>query len=370
MYMMVNRTRVMAAVSLLIPLLSVAVVEDQKNWDDFYPPPDAEFDWIQLTSGEWLKGDLKVLYNYTLEFDSDELDLLKFDFDDVEQLRTRNAQTILVETGDGQTRLITGTLHLKHDHVEVWQQGMPRNIDRDQLISIADGSQSEWDLWSGMASLGVNARSGNTESVDTTVMANIKRRSARMRFITDYLSNYSKSESDTIANNQRLNSYYDWFLTSRFYWRVLSFEYFRDPFSNIQGQYSIGTGVGYDLIRNARTEWTLNSGLGYQFQRLDSVAAGEDKNSDYPYASLGTRIDHELTDTIDFLFDYSLRLLNDKNGLYTHHMVTKLSFDLVYDLDLDVSVIWDRIEKPAPNDQGIEPKPDDYQMVVSLAYDF
>jgi hypothetical protein len=35
------------------------------------------FDWIQLTSGEWLKGELKVLYNDSLEFDSDELDLLK-----------------------------------------------------------------------------------------------------------------------------------------------------------------------------------------------------------------------------------------------------------------------------------------------------
>ncbi len=35
-------------------------------------PPSAlpeKFDWIQLTSGEWLKGDLKALYEDTLEFD-------------------------------------------------------------------------------------------------------------------------------------------------------------------------------------------------------------------------------------------------------------------------------------------------------------
>ena len=46
-----------------------------KPWAPPPPPPD-EFDWIQLTSGEWLKGDFKVMYDYVIEFDSDELDLL------------------------------------------------------------------------------------------------------------------------------------------------------------------------------------------------------------------------------------------------------------------------------------------------------
>ena len=48
-------------------------------WDRFVPPPDNRFDWIQLKSGEWLKGDLKAMYNYSLEFESDELDRLELD---------------------------------------------------------------------------------------------------------------------------------------------------------------------------------------------------------------------------------------------------------------------------------------------------
>ncbi len=71
-----------------------------------------------------------------------------------------------------------------------------------------------------------------------------------------------------------------------------------------------------------------------------------------------------------FFFDYSLRWLNEDNGQYTHHMVTTFSFDLVKDLDLDVSFIWDRIEKPQAASDGTLPKQDDYQIVVSLAYDF
>ena len=48
----------------------------ESPWDKFVPPPDDKFDWIQLTSGEWLKGELKFLYDFQVEFDSDKLDLL------------------------------------------------------------------------------------------------------------------------------------------------------------------------------------------------------------------------------------------------------------------------------------------------------
>lgn len=66
--------------------ISVSVSADKEAWSNFAPPEDKKFDWIQLNSGEWLKGKIKVMYNYTLEFDSDELDLLELDMDDVKQI--------------------------------------------------------------------------------------------------------------------------------------------------------------------------------------------------------------------------------------------------------------------------------------------
>jgi len=63
-------------------------------------PPSAlpeKFDWIQLTSGEWLKGDLKVLYDDKLEFDSDELDLLELDWEDVKQVRGHKLHSVRFE---------------------------------------------------------------------------------------------------------------------------------------------------------------------------------------------------------------------------------------------------------------------------------
>lgn len=341
-------------------------------WDAFMPPPDTAYDWIQLTSGEWLKGEFKVLYDYVIEFDSDELDLQKIDFEDVKRLRTRAMKTVLIqgEGGRRDTDILRGMLEIKGDHVVLRRSEHEVEVSRDKVISIADGRQRERDYWSGMLSIGVNTRGGNTETTDTTVMANLKRRTAASRFNADYRANYSSTGETETANNQRLNGAYDKFLTAKFYWQVLAAEVYRDPFSNIDRQYSLGTGVGYDLIRTSRTEWTVGAGVGYQEQRFVSVEVGSDSTSSSPYGTFSTRLDYEVSGNLDFLYDYSLRWLNEDNGLYTHHMLTTFSFDLISDLDLDVSMIWDRIEKPQAASDGTLPKQDDYQLIVSLAYEF
>lgn len=344
-------------------------------WDAFVPPADSEFDWLQLTSGEWLKGDFKVMYDFTLEFDSDEMDLQEFDFDDVAQLRTRAMKSIFLEGEDGprDTSILRGVLVIKGDQVTLIRSEHEVSIPRDRVISIAGGKQRERDYWSGMASIGFNTRGGNTETIDATVMANLKRRTARTRFNADYLANYSEASQIDTADNQRLSAYFDWFFTGRFYWKTIEAEYYRDPFSNIGGQYSGSTGFGFDFIRTARTEWTINAGLGYQTLRYESVQAGDPDSSDSPFFTAGTKFDYELTGDIDILYDYSMRRLNTANGLYTHHMLATISFDIIGDLDLDVSIIWDHIAEPTPiDDAGVitVPEQDDYQLIVSLAYDF
>ena len=341
-------------------------------WKAFAPPPDSEFDWLQLTSGEWLKGDLKVMYDFKLEFDSDEMGLQEFDFEDVEQLRTRTMKSVFLE-GEGGPRdssILRGLLVIKGDQVKLIRSEHEVVIPRERVVSIAGGKERERDNWSGMASVGVNLRGGNTETIDTTIIANLKRRTARTRFNADYLANYSANKQVNTANNQRLSGYFDWFFTSRFYWKTVEAEYYRDPFSNIGGQSSFSSGAGYDLIHTPRTEWTFNMGAGYQNLRFDSVQAGDPSSSSSAFFTSGSHLDYELTGDIDLLYDYSMRLLNTDNGQYTHHMLGTVSVDLIGDLDLDVSIIWDRVEKPQLDDAGNRPEQDDYQLIVSLAYDF
>lgn len=377
-----------AAIAVLMFGSAFAEEEKKMSWDDFAPPPDKKFDWVQMNSGEWLKGEIKVMYSFMLEFDSDELDLLELDMEDVKQIRSAGNQRILVETGRRDTEVMQGKLVVDGEKVQLTKKdGTVVDIKRVDLVSIAGGSTSEWDNWSGNISFGLTLRGGNTETADLNNSINIRRRTAMTRLNVDYLATYSeaaaidsttgeKTTAET-ANNQRLNGYFDWFLTSRLYWQILNAEWYRDPFVNIANQYSLSTAVGYDFIRTSRTEWTFNVGAGYQETQFDSVQAGEDDKSDSPFGTIGTRLDHEISGDLDFLFDYSARFLNQNSGTYTHHLVTTLSYELIADLDIDLSFIWDRIEDPTPIETDPGPPPvlstpeqDDYQIIVSIAYDF
>jgi len=63
-------------------------------------PADDSFDWIQLKSGEWLKGKLRAVEKRTLKFDSDEFDDVEFDWKDVRRVRSSRPKDLRLVTGE------------------------------------------------------------------------------------------------------------------------------------------------------------------------------------------------------------------------------------------------------------------------------
>ena len=124
-------------------------------------------------------------------------------------------------------------------------------------------------------------------------MANVNRRAARSRTMASYIGNFSQVGATETANNQRLTGTTDFLFSIRAYWRIIELEYYRDPFSNT-----------------------------------------------------------EITNRVDFLADYSFRILNERSGEYTHHALAKISTDITSNLDVDISFIWDRILNPQATDDG------------------
>ena len=341
-------------------------------WDKFVPPPDDKFDWIQLTSGEWLKGELRVMYNFSLEFDSDEMDLQTFDWEDVKQIRSAGAQSIRVEPEDGigEPSTAIGQLNLVGNKATVSSGDQAIEFERNQIVSIAKGSTKEVDLWTGEISLGVNIRSGNSDLVDSSFIANAKRRTADNRFVIDYIGNYSKAESIETSNNHRLNAYYDIFKTSNYFWRPVFGEYYRDQFKNINHQVTAGTAFGYHIIRTPKTEWEVTGGVGVLFKQFVSVEAGQDSENTSPSLGLGTRYETDFTSWLEYLFDFSFQIVDQESGSYIHHFITTLESDLIGDLDLDISFVWDRIQDPQPAEDGTVPQQDDFQLILGIGYEF
>ena len=65
----------------------VAAEEPSEGWR---PQSEykGEWDWVQMTSGEWLKGEITAMYNDDLQFDSDEFDDVTLGWDDIAQIHT------------------------------------------------------------------------------------------------------------------------------------------------------------------------------------------------------------------------------------------------------------------------------------------
>jgi hypothetical protein len=348
------------------------VSETVDPWRQFFPPADAKFDWIRLTSGEWLKGELKSLYNFKVEFESDELDTLTFDWDDVSVIRSAGPEAVrYVDLEDSPVPLVTrGQLTLINDTATIGSGTDAITIRRNQIISIAKGTQKERDLWSGKITIGANVRSGNTEVSDSSIYFVTQRRRAISRFYADYRANFSSTLGVETQNNHRVNSYFDQFKTRRWFWRVVFAEYFRDRFQNVENQFTAGTGAGYDIIRNSKTEWEISGGIGALYRESASVEEGQDTANTSPSLSFGTLYDTELTKRLDFYFKYTGRLVDEANGQYIHNLVTTLSSDIVGELDLDLTWVWDRTQKPAQAADGSTPDQDDYRFTVGISYEF
>jgi len=69
-------------------LISISFSASAETHNKAWKPQAIKYDWLQLTSGEWLEGELKSMYNTIFEFDSDKLNLLLIDWEDVEYLQS------------------------------------------------------------------------------------------------------------------------------------------------------------------------------------------------------------------------------------------------------------------------------------------
>lgn len=364
---MLHRRALSTPVVLIAIVFSAWTAMAQTPQPPFQPPtpPQDKFDWIQLTSGEWLKGELIALYDDVLEFDSDKLDKLTLDWEDVRQVRTGR----VVQVGVQNREPLIGRLVVDGNSIQV-QGDTTQQVDRADLISIAPGEPKERSYWSGNTTIGFNLRKGNSEQVEANTLTNIRRRTTDSRLIFDYAGNYNITDDVVATNNQRVHAGVDWFITTRLFVRPIVVEYLHDPFQNLAERWTFGAALGYQLVDTKRISWEVNAGAAYQVTRFVSVVEGESGEEKTGALWAGTTYKNELTNDIDYTMDYRFLVVKPEAGRYTHHFLTSLSVDAFGPLDFDISFVWDRVQRPRSEESGIVPEKNDYRFIVGFGFDF
>lgn len=343
-----------------------ASTEPMPEWPSEVKP--SIWDWVQLTSKEWLKGDLLGMYDEELEFDSAEMELQKLEWDDVYEIRTARVMEVSLTSGE----VVVGNLILLGPRGEVTGQ-MQRQFKRSEIITITPWTSKgkSYKRWSGKLSAGVTVNAGNVSQVDANVKGEAKRRSAHDRVLVEYIANVSRTDEQDIADNQRLNGKWDHFVTQRFFVKPVVIEVYRDPFLNLDSRSTAGAGLGYQFIDTKRTEWEVSTGLGYQSTTFSNVGEGEESQESTAAFSGSTRLEQDWTKAIEFNFEYTFHIVNETSGRFTHHMVMGFETDWWKDaLDFDVTLIWDRTQNPTRDAEGVLPKQDDFRMVLGLGIEF
>jgi len=351
-------------VALVLAASPVLAEDGEKSWQP-PPPMPGEFDWVQMTSDEWLKGEIIAMYEEELEFDSDEFDMQNLDLGDIKQIRS--AQTVQVAFLDD--TIATGKLFIDGDTVRVMGE-QDWTYERSQVLSITAGTPKERNYWSGSVSAGLNYRTGNTEQAEFNTKANLMRRTPKNRINFDYLGSFSETDGTTIADNQRADAGWNRFILRRFYITPVYGEYYRDPFQNIASRWTLGAGLGYQLIDTSKIDWSVDGGIAYQLTNFDDVLPEESDSESSPALVIGTKYDNELTGWLDFFVDYRFFIVNEESGTYTHHLITGFEFDLIGDLDFDITWVWDRIQDPRQNSDRSIPEQDDFRTMFALGFSF
>jgi YD repeat-containing protein len=331
---------------------------------DWVPPPD-RFDWIQLKSGEWLKGHLRAMQDRTLDFDSEELDELSFDWKDIRQVRSGRPINVLCVNGEK----VEGPIVVTPRQIEIGGEA-PQVFPRDWVQSLTLGGSRERNFWTGKGTLGLTLRGGNTEQVEYNAQAHLQRRTPATRLSLDYIGYVSSANGVKSANKHQVNSEFDVWLSQRFYLVLPSAEYYKDPFQNLEHRVTVGVGVGYDIVDRPNLEWNITAGPAYQDARFVSNLPGEPSEKQSGALTFGSRFDYDITQRIELILEYRGQYTSKEVGETTHHSVNTLSIELTRRFDLDISFVWDRISQPKVGEDGVQPKPDDYRLVVGIGVDF
>jgi putative salt-induced outer membrane protein YdiY len=348
--------------SLLAPSLGLAA-------DDWRPPPPTGndgFDWIELKSGEWLKGRIKSLQEEKLEFDSEELNLFTFDWKDIRTVHSPRLNSVRVEN----RKPVDGTLVVTTNEVQVFTATETNTYPRADLLAITPTGNRELDKWSGKIYVGVSFRAGNTRETDVNAHSTLQRRTPDSRLYLDYLGNYGKVNGEKTEDNHLVTGQFDYFLSRRLYVRMPDVQYLRDPFQNLEHRLTVGAGVGYDIIKTSRTEWNITASPSWQRNWFDNVQTNQSSSAESAALVLETRFDTELTQRLDFIFKYRGQLTSKETGNTTHHAETTLEFEVHKRLKLDLSLVWDHITDPKTELNDVTPKSNDFRLITSLGIDF
>jgi hypothetical protein len=354
---------------IIVAFLLLSLAGASPGWSQGWLPVEPaanEKDWVQLSSGEWIRGSIDLFRDLKMEFDSDDLDDLEIDWEDITAFRSPRILTFVFT----HKRIVTGTSSLQDRVVRISTGTGIQEFPRSDLLSIIEGKPKEINFWAAKVNIDLSARSGNTDQNDLVILAKIKREATRSRLNILYEGNHGEFSGERTIENHQGNFDFNIFVSRKFYITPAAGEIYTDEFLNIDYRAQASAGGGYYFFRQSKIDWSVGLSGGYKETQFISVEAGEDQYEKTGTIVPTTKLETDITKDIELTFDYTSNIGVPDTKSSTHHMAAMLTVDLFGDVfEMSTSLTWDRDDNPTADEDGIIPKKEDIRLAVGFAID-
>ncbi|MBT8480228.1 MAG: DUF481 domain-containing protein [Myxococcales bacterium] len=347
------------------PSTSVVVGEDEHGLTKAYTIEFGdEKDWIQLLSGEWLRGNVERMRDARLDFHSDEIKEITYDWKKVQQLHSPKANTYRFTDG---TKLV-GPAMINKELVTVQTETGIAMRKRSELNAILEHTPREGDYWSTVLRVGLTANAGNTENLSFNAFWLLVREDSLTRTALSYDGTFGTADRTEVANRHLGSGEVNVFVYPGIYVIAANAQLLYDKFQNVRLRATPAAGAGFQLIATYVVDWKLElAPLGYQYLSLLEPAANVRNPQHDGLMMFRMFADIDFTDDIELLLEWRSNLVYTTIGNTNHLGNVIFNLRVTTILYFNTSFLYLRTRQPFPQADGTVPGKNDYQLVVGIS---
>ena len=332
---------------------------------EFEEPCTGSDDWVRLTSSEWLKGNLRRMRSRNVEFWSQEMKTLRFEWKKVAELCMGHEARFVTE---GYV-VFRGYGIVRDDHVVIETSEGKVRFPRAELMAILPRTGGERDKWGFKIGVGVDANVGNTEQTAINANLSINREDRWTRGKIAYSGSFGTADGDENINRHRLEGKLDWFFTRHLYWSIVDIPVLYDKFQNLDVRVTPSTLLGWQVFDLAGFVWNVEAGIGYQYTDFISVEPPQDASVSDAAIRLSTNFKWDIVNDLELKFRHDTILVPTDMGQTSLYSSAVLKYELTDLLKLETTLVHSRIWEPVPTADGTQPESDDFQLIVGFAFE-
>jgi len=333
---------------------------------DLPEPCSGPWDWVHLSSGEWLRGEFKRMRKKKFEFQSTRMKSQNIDWKHIKEFCFASETRFILYDHT----VLVGHGRLSNGRLTVTRGDVTQTATRDDIWSMLPGLPKELNRWSASLSAGLDAYAGNTDQQNLTASVALDRDDPSTHLDLDYTTSFGATSGVQNVKRHRATAEYDVYFNRALFAVLPGVQYTSDTFQNLQQRVAPGIGLGYEIFDLDTLEWDVQLGVAYQYTQYVSVAPGQHQRENDVGPLLLTNLDWDITGDLTFKLSQNAVLLTIDFDQSNFHTQGSLVYDVTDFIYLEFSAWYDRVLHPRPKADGSIPDANDVRTVVSIGLKF